>query len=322
MKPPYIAALAVATLAFGPTACSFDFHRADGGPVVDVGVPIDAVGETVDASVDAGQPTDAPTDTVPRPDECSGDCHQHASCETTDEGPACRCKPGYTGDGKKGCFTYEQVILVDNPVVYFRFEETGTEAEAVDSSSNGYSGTYNSPPDLDVSGVLDVPSTAAGFDGVDDVLKVEHRQPLRLNGAFTVEFWAREVTHSNANPGLFRKGPSETKDGYLVYIGSTSQLGFKRQGVEVISTGKISSVWHYFALVNDGTQAQWFFDGKPDQSPPQSSTFDESLGVDSLMIGQGDKATAIELDELAFYDSALTATQIARHYEAARRPPP
>ncbi len=45
--------------------------------------------------------------------------------------------------------TYPQLILSDNPVVYYRFEETGSAPQAIDSTTNQLDANYvyNTGPD-------------------------------------------------------------------------------------------------------------------------------------------------------------------------------
>src|SRR5207248_10201537 len=106
------------------------------------------------------------------------------------------------------------------------------------------------------------PDTAASFDGATGAVSVPDDASLRLNGAFSIEFWARETSFVNTWPGILRKGGA-TATGYLIYYKPDGTLSFKRGGTEAVTaSGALSTNrWRQFVVTYDGSTLRWFVDG-------------------------------------------------------------
>ena len=106
---------------------------------------------------------------------------------------------GYDGTGStkdfweytpEGAAAYRDVILADNPIMYWRLGETcGTIA--YDESANHRDATYIHHPCLGLPGAIaNDPNTAVGFNGINQY--VGWIPTSSYSGAFTVEAWVKE----------------------------------------------------------------------------------------------------------------------------------
>lgn len=244
-------------------------------------------------------------------------------CDAPPAGPTTTY--GYDGRGNRTSTTvpavassvYAAAVGTDSPAGYWRLGET-SGTTAADASGNGRTGTYLNGVSLGAGGALggagDV-DRAASFDGVDDRVTIADTAALRLNGNFSVEFWAKRGTNSGF-PGLMLKGSSWTADGYSIWYSTTGTLSFKRNNVEVTTTADAlrADVYRHFVVTYDGSTVRWYVDGV--QNSSASVTYPTNAGTSSLKLGTGDQAGQQSLDEVAVYNSALSATRVAAHFTA------
>jgi hypothetical protein len=203
-------------------------------------------------------------------------------------------------------------VLADGPLAYWRLgESSGTVA--ADSSGHGLDGTYKHAT-LGIPGALAHDSnTSARFNGTSAALDAGNDPSLRLNGSFTIEFWARQVSFTHQNPGIFEKGPGGDKDSYVLNAKADGQLYLKRNNKLISSgTGALTASFKYFVLTYDGTFARWYVNGV--LSTTSAIALPASNGIQALQIGKGQDAGNNDLDEVALYPTALSAARIAAHY--------
>ncbi|MDQ1746891.1 MAG: trimeric autotransporter adhesin, partial [Frankiaceae bacterium] len=212
--------------------------------------------------------------------------------------------------------TYLSQVLQDAPAGFWRLDETSTAAPAADASGNGRTGSYSGGVTLGQAGAT-AGGTAAAYDGSSGATTVPDASPLRLNGGFTIEFWAKMTSFVNSWPGLLRKGAAGTADGYVVWYTSNGTLHFKRGNLDVATpAGALTtSGYKHFALVDDGSTATWYVNGAAVSSGQLAASL--SAGTDPLVLGQGDQAGKQALDDVAVYNRALPAARIAAHVNAA-----
>src|SRR5207302_6282189 len=124
--------------------------------------------------------------------------------------------------------SYSATVKSDGPLGYWRLGET-SGTTAADASGNGNTGAYSGGYSLGVPGAITADNdTGAGFDGSTGQVSVPDTAALRLNGAFTIELWAKMTRFANSWPGLLVKGSSSTASGYLLWYGSDGNVHFKR----------------------------------------------------------------------------------------------
>lgn len=220
-----------------------------------------------------------------------------------------------------GAAGYGQTIQSDSPSAYWRLGET-SGTQAADASGGGHSGSYLGSPQLGVPGAVPA-DTAVAFNGSSQEVAVPDSAAVRLNGSFTIEFWAKVGSFVNTWPGILKKGASgSAATGYLIWYGSDLRPTFKRAGYDgrkTSASGALStSAFRYYAVTYDASSSslRWYVDGAPDTtysgvSLPTNST------TANLELGTGDQGANETLDEVAFYARPLGAAAIASHFSAA-----
>jgi hypothetical protein len=217
--------------------------------------------------------------------------------------------------------SYSDVVLTDHPGSYWRLgEQSG--ATAADSSGGDHSGTYTDAVTLGHPGApAGDPDTSVELTG--GYVAVPDSAAVSMTGALTVEAWVnpKDVCQQYA---VVEKYDTPANNGYAVRMspgGRLSALTLAHDGSLAVVNG--SSVvtpheWHHVVAVYDGTTISVYLDGRLDGSAV--TTVAPTDGAASLKLGaRGDDAgTRLSgmLDEVAIYDHALTADQVARHYTA------
>lgn len=215
---------------------------------------------------------------------------------------------------------YDAAVLGDDPVAYWRLGERRGTTTAADASGSNRGGSYKRGVTLGVPGVLGG-NTAASFDGSKGKVVVNDHAELRLNGAFSIEFWAQGEPTGKAWPGIMNKSGSWTANGYLIWYSTDGRIHFKRNNTEwVTPAGALSADrLRHFVVTYDGSSVTWYVDGARASSGPASLPL--NLGTTALELGSGDAGNPgkVVLDEVALYPSALSGTQVAAHHLAADR---
>lgn len=85
---------------------------------------------------------------------------------------------------------YPDEVLADNPVAYYRFEET-SGTTATDTTANANTGTYENGVLLGQASATNL-GNAARFDGIDDHVIT----PNSVGGTFTLEMWVNTAANS------------------------------------------------------------------------------------------------------------------------------
>jgi hypothetical protein len=209
-------------------------------------------------------------------------------------------------------------VLADGPLAYWRLgEASGTTA--ADSSGNGHAGTYMGGFTLGVPAALvGDTDTAARFNGSNGMVQVPDSAPLRLNGSWSIEFWAKQVSYMNTYPGILGKGTPTNTTGYGIWSDSRGGLWFMRDNkVSGSGTGALTMAFRYFVLTYDGAthKMRWYVNGA--LATTTTMNLPNSNGTQPFQLGQGYGYFGNnDLDEFALYGSALSATQIAAHLAA------
>lgn len=169
---------------------------------------------------------------------------------------------------------------------------------------------------------------------------VPHASPLWLNGAFTVEFWAKVANFpaTSAFPGVMKKGNAATSGatgGWLVwYFGGNpnapaGQLDMKRSTAsaphDTSSNGVLltTSAWKLVHWTYAGGTATplVYVDGSLAQTGT-STTYATLTSTNVLELGRADDQTGdLFLSNIALYSDVLDATTIANRYTLGQQAP-
>ncbi len=217
---------------------------------------------------------------------------------------------------------YAGAVRADSPFLHYRFDDPG----AADSSGNARHGSYRGAVTLGRTGALTGDTdTAVGVSGLPsrvdagDVFDRTGRSP------FTLELWVRPTLVDGDYRPLVDKEPRfGTRNGVSFWHQGQYGVGLERRGggardAAVSNTPLAVNVWQHVAGTYDGTTLRVYVNGVERGSAV--STLSVPDIPDPLLVGgwgfdyidyRGD------LDEVALYETALPAAEIARHYRSGR----
>jgi hypothetical protein len=221
---------------------------------------------------------------------------------------------------------YRAAVLADHPVSYWRLDDTtGTvahdqqgvnDAMITGSVTLGQPGPMAGDSSMEISDAYITPGTP---------------ESLNPTGEFTIELWARysdtDANTCKAYPfgelcGLYGRGGY----GPSVYVeGTTGGVGsFVYTSTGSVSVSTPSSLadgtWHYIVITRSPTTLSEYIDGTLIDSasaPSPNNTADPGRHTTIANGECGCQPFAGNESEVAFYDYALSAAQVAAHYAAA-----
>jgi hypothetical protein len=236
---------------------------------------------------------------------------------------------------------YASTITNDNPSAYYRFEET-SGLTAYDSSTNDVPATINlngegTSPALGLPGIdtnsyyFSVPSIPAPGNiesdyGYVDIPNSEFIQPLAADGtnsaAFSAELWVQPTQENStwevpievaAWPygwNFYVSGADVAGPSYF-YLNMPNGVAFDQLGSAPVTFLS----WYHLVLTYDGTNGIVYLNGQVVDSRPLS--YAPALNQDAHVgSGQGIGWAPFigGIDEVAFYDYVLSASQVTNHY--------
>jgi len=212
---------------------------------------------------------------------------------------------------------YDDMVLADGPAGYWRLgEATGLTAATQIGASNG---TYLGGTALGETGAITGDSdTAVRLDGVNDVVRVPNATALSSSSALTLEAWVRPTALPSGTATLVRKDLQ-----YLVRITGQGGVIFRiwKSGSEreLATAGGLlaAGAWSHVVTTYDGATMRIYVNGRARASLSLAAPVDVSTR--DLYMGASidyDWLPA-RVDEVAVYRSALSATRVQAHYDAA-----
>ena len=231
---------------------------------------------------------------------------------------------------------YYLTVQADKPVAYYRLDDTNSTLR--DYGPNNLNGVYGSSVTENVSGLLTTDSdTAASFpnnvQGSSGVATVARNSALEPSSAVSLEMW---VSFPAMNYGgcVVCYGPAGSGSSYPPYSfyqttnggpNNTGQLtwGIRNGTSETMllsNTKMTANTTYHWVGAYDGSTAKVYVNGVLDNSLSGLSGSLGNYGTYGLGIGgsyQGNvRQWAGKIDEIAIYNYALNAAQIAHHYQA------
>jgi PKD repeat protein len=228
--------------------------------------------------------------------------------------------------------SYENAVRSTAGLIdYWRLGETS--GTSLTDAIGARTATTSGGPTLGATGNLTLdPNTAVSFDGSND----DAAASVNLSGTskVTIEFWMKWTTFANNddlaleftanntnNNGAFVINPNSTTSGdrFEVAIGRNGSRN------NAYFTRPSAGVWHHYAIVLNTTatasqQILPYVDGQPVSivkglSGTGAGNFANST-LNFMSRNGAQLFGAGTLDEVAIYNQALTATQIAQHFAA------
>jgi hypothetical protein len=225
---------------------------------------------------------------------------------------------------------YANAVLADTPVGYWRLDET-SGTSAVDSKG-GRNGTYTNGPTLGQTGALPdaLNNRSTSFDGTDDYVNVPYAAALNP-AQFTVEGWGK-VTGGSGTWRLLASSwsypsPSDHRgywigvddqDRWTVHVGNGSITEVSVDGPTVTLNS-----WTHLAATYDGTTLAFYVNGTR-VGTLATTTYAVNASPVAFEIGaeyfNGARTSFFigSIDEVALYNTALSAAQIRTHYNSGR----
>lgn len=212
------------------------------------------------------------------------------------------------------------------PVAYYNF--TGN---ADDSGSNSIDGTTYGNPVLtaDNSGNA---NSAYEFDGIDDYIDLGSSLILKPASQVSLALWAYSSNWTSFTSWAALAGNTASGGYELIINGSDGTLESEVRrngdyGIASVALATLSSGWHHFALTYDGRYNILYIDGISVNTDDAGANYSVEYGYpnNSTIIGdeagtgstpEGDSYTG-KIDEVRFYDVALTAQEILTLYNSS-----
>lgn len=230
---------------------------------------------------------------------------------------------------------YRSAVLADSPYLYWRLNEAGVE-QAADSSGNGRTGAYYLGPShgSDATGALAAPeatNSSVRFDGLVSGAYNPYQQTDP--NVFSLEIWFRTTTRFGGRLlglGSVTTGTSSSYDRHL-YLRDDGRLVFGVNALGAHTTVTSTSAyrdgaWHMATATLGSAGMRLYVDGQLVAANAGVTAGDAitgywRLGFDNLA-GWPDAPTSYHfagrIDEVAVYDTQLTANQVSEHYGASR----
>lgn len=228
--------------------------------------------------------------------------------------------------GGGGASAYTTAVLADSPVVYLKLDET-SGTTATDSSGNSHNGTYSAGITLGASSLLtDGTGKAAQFTlHTSTGIAVPTGSFLNVS-ALTVEALVKFSSATDVTSGdaiVSRYGGGGTS--WLLWRNTAGKLALQiiTAGSGTVNvTGTTSPVLgtkYDVGATWDGSTAKLFVNGTQEASVAATGAL--SASTEALRLGAYSSSSAtvpgMTLDEVSFYNTALSGTRMAAHAAAA-----
>ncbi len=160
------------------------------------------------------------------------------------------------------------------------------------------------------------------FDGVNDLLVVSSTSELQLTNAFTVSAWVKQDTAGDSNSDMVVVGKESGSKGYLLRTGGRKvevSVGDGSSWHTLTASSTFSlGTWHHIAATLENNVLKVYLDGYLDGMADQGSSTVIATSTSLIAIGNSpaDSSRAFDgtLDEVAVFNSALTADDILNMY--------
>jgi hypothetical protein len=225
--------------------------------------------------------------------------------------------------------TYSAEVLADSPYLYWRLgEPSGSVAN--DSSGNGRHGTIAGAPTFGVDGALVGDSNdAMGFGGTNETITFADTNDLV---SFSIEAWVKTLVSGEMI--IASRYPSASTDQHFYfYKQSNNRIGAILRtplGGTFMTPGTADAPalndgnWHHVVvtLVNGGGtgNCKLYCDGELVSINDRTGSF-TLTNVPFIVGGRDSDALSRwngSLDEIAYYNSALSPKRVVQHYDAGR----
>ncbi len=232
------------------------------------------------------------------------------------------------GGGTPFAASYDQVVLADRPVSYWKLDEESGSI-AADSSGNGWNGTYQGAISLgqnDSSGLK-----FAQFKGGFVSITPSDYSLLYSSGAVSIEAWYKVDSSILSRPEvIFAKGTDVIphNDGSIVVFARPYYELFESDSSSVGSADttarSTANQWHHVVVEFDSVAgaSMMFLDGiKVLSTNSQFNLIRNSHGftIGDQNLGGYNYTFSGFISDVSIYSYALSFNQVASHFSSGRR---
>jgi hypothetical protein len=220
--------------------------------------------------------------------------------------------------------SYRNSVLSHNPILYYEMDEANGATTAIDSSTSGKNAAYTtSVITLGTASASPTLNTAMAVTGLES----NAADPIKLTdvsgidaigtGDFTMQYWFQTSAPTRRNEIVDLRGTTGGMDMMVTTTGGLNLV--KTDGTSVVSVpaGTIAAnTWYMVTVAKSGTAVTLYLNNVAASTGTYSGTVSTTGGALAL----GNKvSTAAHLlngsmDEFAFYNSALNATDVSTLY--------
>lgn len=217
---------------------------------------------------------------------------------------------------------YDQQVLADHPISYWKLDELPGSTVAVDSVGSNI-GVYQGGVTLGIPGpIFNDSATGADFDGTSGEVVVGAQPTFNLANNFTIEAWIKPSSPGGNQRIVGNLGSSGPTSGYGYGIVGDRMVfsAFGQQDYFANTTTLSTDNWHQVAVSFSASgTASFYLDGQLTQTVSGPSAV---IGNGGFTIG-AQSATAQEyfnggLADVAVFHGVLSAAQIAQQYAASQ----
>jgi len=233
--------------------------------------------------------------------------------------------------------SYEDEVLADSPLLYLRLgESSGTTA--TDSSGNGYDGTYAAGVTLGATGLVGDADTAItpSSSNANQCYVTNATVSTNITDEHTIEVWVK-LNDATANAlQIFADktalSPNSNRQWYIGWENRSSQGSPQRlqwgwwSGLNSTLTYAAAGLGdtleagaHIVITTSDTNGIKMYVNGS--EVTTSGSGVGNITNTLQLTVGGSAAGTSFRtqgtVDEFAFYDSELSSTRVAAHYNAA-----
>jgi hypothetical protein len=221
-------------------------------------------------------------------------------------------------DGDAGALSYAATVLSDEPIAYWRLDDTTTTAK--DYSGNGHDGSYQGAVMLGAKGAIaNDTDTAVQFDGSTAQMVASLPSSFEFAGTatYSIEVWAKPTT-SSAGMGIIGKsvyaGSTNGYSGWYVAYTSNDYLDNWRNNDESGNPQSATGAFMHVVATYDGATLAVYLNGQPFATAATTTTLVATgAPLTAGSVANWGMFTGV-LDEIAIYDKPLTEARIAAHY--------
>jgi hypothetical protein len=221
--------------------------------------------------------------------------------------------------------TYSDIVKADGPTAYYRMEDAAG-SDTITDEMGAYSGTWTyayddsgnptypklAQPGIDVNAVALHPGSSANYG------TIPWAEALSPSSAYTVEVWVRPASGSSTYHTPLASVGSDISTGWLIGQTDKQWIWCLKYGNIWMQGGAVSMLhWHHLVATFDGTTVHFYVNGVEATDPATVPDYTGNNGGDTIIggINTGGLNFDGSVDEIAFYDKALSLDRIQAHYQ-------